>query len=149
MVGTFLCTRLRVWSGVATLLAATVCMVNRGVAAGSPGEVFGGLPTAEPVVVEATPASVAFVDVPVGDTYTQTVRLRNVSRGSVTVTKIAGSTAEVGISRVVLPMALEAGSSAMFTVSYKPRTAGSKTGTISVMTSASTTPWLLDVKASA
>jgi hypothetical protein len=149
MFGKILRAGLRICGVAATLVMATVCMVSRGVAAGRPEAMFGGLPAAEPVVLEATPAVVAFVDVPVGDTYTQTVRLTNVSRAGVTVMKISGSATEMGINGVALPLVLEAGSSTTFTVSYKPTIAGSNAGTISVMTSASATPWTLDVKASA
>src|SRR5438270_9224477 len=124
MVGKFLGAKLRGWSAIATLLVATVCMVSRGVAAGRPEAMFGGLPAGEATMMEATPGSVAFANVPVGDTYTQMVRLTNVSSGSVTITKISGSQADLGISQIALPMVLEAGSSTTFTISYKPKAAG-------------------------
>jgi len=85
----------------------------------------------------------------VGDRYTQTVRVSNVSNERVTITKISGSSADLGISQVTFPLVLEAGGRATFLVSYHPKKTGRCAERVYVITSASTTPWSIGVKASA
>jgi Abnormal spindle-like microcephaly-assoc'd, ASPM-SPD-2-Hydin len=145
MAGEHLCVGLRVRGAViVTIFLALICMVDRGVAAGRP-ERFGGLPASE--LLEATPARVVFADVPVGETYTQTVRVSNISQEKITIVKVAGSGVELGISQLALPVVLDAGSSAMLKISYKPQRAGRSVRQVRVTTSASATPWTLEVQA--
>ena len=149
MVGKFVCARARASSAVlVSAMFVMTCMVSGALAAGRPGEKF-GLPAEEGQPIEATPGSIMFGDVPVGETYTQTVRLSNVGRETLNIIGIAVSSAELGISHVTVPMVLEAGSSSTFTVAYKPKSAGKGAGHIFVRTSAGATPMSLDVKTSA
>ena len=121
-------------------------MVDRGVAAGRP-EKFGGLPA--PELLTATPARVVFADVPVGETYTQTVRLSNISQEKITIVQVVAFSGELSVSPMPLPLVLEAGSGTLIKISYHPKRAGRRAGQVRVMTSGDSVPWLLEVKGSA
>jgi Abnormal spindle-like microcephaly-assoc'd, ASPM-SPD-2-Hydin len=148
MVGRHLCAGLRGRCAViAAIFAVFACMVDRGVAAGRPERVFGGLPASE--LLEGVPSRVVFAGVPVGDIYTQAVRVSNVSNERLTITKIFVSSAELEISQIALPLELKAEGSATFVISFHPQKSGSKRGQVRVMTSASAVPWTLEVEATA
>jgi hypothetical protein len=148
MVGRRLCAGLRGRCAViAAIFAVFACMVDRGAAAGRPERVFGGLPASE--LLEAIPARVIFANVPVGEMYTQTVRVSNVSNERLTITKIFGTSAELQISQSALPVELKPEDSATFVINFNPKKSGNHRGQVRVMTSVSALPWTLEVEASA
>lgn len=118
-------------------------------AAGGQGLAGGTRITAAAQPIEATPASVAFENVPVGELYSQTVRISNLSNARLQITKIASSAGEFAISGVTLPVDLEANANLNFTVGYRPKAARSIGGYIFIATSVSPSPLQIDVKASA
>jgi len=106
-------------------------------------------PTAAPTLMEVTPDAVSFLDVPPGETYTQTVRITNISEGTFQIKRITASSAEFGITGIILPVVVAPGMSETFTISYKgaPETHGD--AQLCIETSAGDMPLALKAKASA
>jgi Abnormal spindle-like microcephaly-assoc'd, ASPM-SPD-2-Hydin len=99
-------------------------------------------------LMQVTPDAVSFVDVPAGDTYTQTVRITNTSEGTFQIKRITASRADFLITDVILPVVVAPGTSETFTVSYRARAARAE-AQIRIVTSSSETPFVLNVRASA
>ena len=134
--------------GVLALAGVFVGMagaVERAVAGGQEAEQSGATAGA----VEATPASIHFENVPVGELYTQMVRLCNTAKTRVRITKIASSAPQFEISGVTLPVEIEPGANLNFTVGYAPKSATNATGNIFIETNLAGAPLQLAVKASA
>jgi hypothetical protein len=97
----------------------------------------------------ATPASIAFGSVAVGSEATQTVSLTNNGSESAAISKIAATGTGVSISGAAAPMTLAAGQSANLAITYKPTTAGSLSGTVSITSNASNPSMVIDLTATA
>jgi Abnormal spindle-like microcephaly-assoc'd, ASPM-SPD-2-Hydin/Protein of unknown function (DUF1573) len=130
-----------------------LAVVFLGMAGTVAGAVAGGQEatqsTATARAIDATPASIHFENVPIGELYTQMVRLSNTANTRVRITKIASSAPQFEISGVSLPVELEPGANLNFTVGYRPKTASNATANISIETNLSGAPLHLGVKASA
>lgn len=87
-------------------------------------------PAAIQPVVQITPEVVNFVDVPAGDTYSQTVRITNVDEGTLQIQKITASSADFRITGVLLPVVVAHGTSQSFTISYQAKAKGLAEGQI-------------------
>jgi hypothetical protein len=98
--------------------------------------------------VEFTPDAVRFQDVPVGDTYTQSVRITNLAEGTLQIRKITTSNANFQVTGILLPVVVAHGTSENFTVSFRPKQEGRADSQISIFTSSSNSPLMLTVKAS-
>ena len=112
-----------------------------------------GTPKPEPAapaspLTEITPNTVSFVDVPVGDTYTQTVKIMNVNEGTLQIRKITASSPNFRITGILLPVVVAHGTSQSFTISYQAKVAGRTEGQISILTNSGDAPLVLGVKAS-
>lgn len=105
--------------------------------------------TAAAQPIEATPESVRFENVPIGELYTQMVRLSNQTNSRVRITDIASSAEEFAVSGVSLPVALEPGANVNFTVAYKPKVATNLVGRVSIATDLSAAALEIEVKAAA
>ena len=105
--------------------------------------------TAAAQPVEATPASVRFENVPIGELYTQMVRLSNQTNTRVRITNIASSAQEFAISGATLPLELEPGANFNFTIGYKPGVARNLVGCVSIATDTSAAPLEIEVRATA
>jgi len=99
-------------------------------------------------LMEVTPSTVSFVDVPVGDTYTQTVRITNVNEGTLQIRQITASSPNFRITGILLPVVVAHGTSQSFTISYQAKTEGRTEGQISILTNSGDAPLVLGVKAS-
>jgi Abnormal spindle-like microcephaly-assoc'd, ASPM-SPD-2-Hydin/HYDIN/CFA65/VesB-like, Ig-like domain/Cep192 domain 4 len=89
----------------------------------------------------ASPSSIPFGSVQVGDDGTQQATLTNSGGTSVTVSQVNVSGTGFTLSGVSLPLTLSAGQSFTFSVKFSPQAAGSASGSIAVVSSASgTTP---------
>jgi hypothetical protein len=106
-------------------------------------------PTAAPVLMEVTPDAVSFLDVPAGETYTQTVRITNVSEGTFQIKRITASSAEFRITGIMLPVVVAPGMNETFTISYKATPEANADGQLHIVTSAGDMPLPLKAKASA
>jgi hypothetical protein len=105
--------------------------------------------TAAAAALEVVPDVIRFVDVPVGETYTQTVRLANPGKTSVRIEKISMDGRDFGVSGAVLPLMLLPGSNANVTVSYRPRVAGRINAEMRIVTSGGASPVMVEVIAAA
>ena len=105
--------------------------------------------TAGPTLMQVTPESVSFLDVPAGETYTQTVRITNVSEGTFQIKRITASSAEFGITGIMLPVVVAPGMSETFTISYMAVPETHADAQLRIVTSAGDMPLALKGKASA
>lgn len=99
-------------------------------------------------LVEFTPEAVTFPDVPVGDTYTQNVRITNLGVNTLQIKKISASSANFQITGILLPVVVAHGTSESFTISFRPKVEGRADGQISIFTSSTDAPIVLKVRAS-
>src|SRR5437870_2477009 len=90
--------------------------------------------------LSASPASVAFGNVPVGSTSTQAVTFSNT--GNVNLTIALGSSTGPGlsISGLTFPLTLAAGQSSTFSVQFAPTATGSVSGSVSLVSNAPNSP---------
>lgn len=135
------------YKSVVFVLAGVVGMAGsarRAVAGGQGAREVENVAAAQ--AVEATPESISFENVPVGELYTQAVRISNVTNSKVKITSITASSVGLGISGVNLPLELEPGGSFSFTVGYKPKAEQKIAGRISISTDASSAPLMIAVK---
>jgi hypothetical protein len=98
--------------------------------------------------MEVTPDGVNFLDVPAGETYTQMVRLTNVSKETFQIKRIAVSSADFRITGILLPVVVAPGTSEAFTVSYRGR-AEAQAAQVHIVTSTGDTRVVVQVRASA
>jgi hypothetical protein len=96
-----------------------------------------------------SPASIAFGTVTVGSTATQTVKVTNTGSESATISKMAISGTGVSVSGLTTPMALAAGKTTSFTVTYKPSSPGTLGGTVSITSNATDASLVIDLSATA
>ena len=85
----------------------------------------------------ATPASIAFGSVAVGSEATQTVKLTNTGGEAATISKMSYSGTGVSVSGLTAPATLAAGQTVNLTVTYKPVSAGTLAGALSLTSNAS------------
>jgi len=90
-------------------------------------------------VIAASPTSLSFGSVQVGNSATRSEVLSNTGGSAISVSQVAVSGAGYGISGVTVPFTINAGQSFTFNVSFTPLAAGSPTGSISVASDASNT----------
>ena len=83
------------------------------------------------------PATVAFGSVPVGSTQSQNVTVTNSGGSSATISQATSTGAGVRISGLTLPLTLASGQSSTFQVMFVPTSAGSVTGSLAIVSSAS------------
>ncbi len=101
-----------------------------------------------PTAMEITPNAMSFVDVPVGDTYTQTVTITNANDGVLQIKKITASRDDFQITGIILPVVVAHGTSQTFTVSYRAQAEGRTAGEVSILTNSGDLPLVIPVKAS-
>ncbi|HXN51142.1 MAG TPA: choice-of-anchor D domain-containing protein [Candidatus Acidoferrum sp.] len=99
--------------------------------------------------MEVTPDAVSFVDVPVGETYTQTVRITNISEGTLQIKGITASSTDFRVTGILLPVVVARGTSESFTIAYRAKAEGGTGGEIRIVTSSGDAPLVLRVRASA
>lgn len=102
------------------------------------------LPTA---AVVATPESVSFLDVPIGDTYTQAVRLLNAGEATLQIKRITVSSADIHVAGVILPVVVAHGTSETLTISYRPTVEQRKEDEVRIFTNLSEAPIVVKVRA--
>jgi len=97
----------------------------------------------------ATPNSIAFGSVAVGSEATQTVQLANTGSEAATISKVAFSGTGVSVSGVTAPMNLASGATTKLTVTYKPTSAGTLTGNLSISSNATNPNVVVGINATA
>lgn len=83
------------------------------------------------------PTTVAFGNVTVGSMQSQNVTLINSGGSSATISQATATGAGVRVSGLTLPLTLASGQSSMFQVTFAPASAGSVTGSLAIVSSAS------------
>jgi hypothetical protein len=89
--------------------------------------------------ITPSPTSLGFGSVQVGNSSTKSEVLSNTGGSTITVSQVAVSGTGYGISGVTVPFTIDAGQSFTFSVSFTPQTAGSPSGSVSVVSNASNT----------
>jgi hypothetical protein len=99
--------------------------------------------------LSATPNSIAFGSVAVGSTATETVHLENTGSEAATISKMAFSGTGVSVSGVTVPMTVASGQTVNLTVTYKPVSPGTLTGTVSITSNATDPSMVIGINATA
>jgi polygalacturonase len=101
---------------------------------------IGGKGTSGPSQLTASPASVGFGNVITGTKTSQTVKLTNSSTASLAISQATVSGVGFSFTGLTSPATLAAGTSTTFTVVFAPSSAGSVTGSVSLVSDASNSP---------
>jgi hypothetical protein len=97
----------------------------------------------------ATPNSIAFGSVAVGSEATQTIKLENTGSEAAAISKVAFSGAGLSISGMTAPMTLDGGKATTLTVTYKPTSAATLAGNVSITSNASDPSIVIGINATA
>jgi hypothetical protein len=87
----------------------------------------------------ASPSTMAFGSVQMGNHQTASETLTNTGGSSVTITQAAATGAGFGVSGISLPLTLATGQSTSFTLTFAPQTSGAVSGGVSIISNASNT----------
>ena len=87
-----------------------------------------------------SPASVSYGNVSVGSSAPQTITLTNAGNATLTVTQLTASGAGFSVSGATLPLNINASSSASFTATFAPTSAGAASGSMSIVSNAPGSP---------
>jgi hypothetical protein len=111
-------------------------------ASGSPSTVaLSG--TGVQAAISLTPASVNFGSVAVGSTNSQTIRIGNTGTGVLTITQASITGTGFTTTGLTLPLSINAGQTSSFNVQYQPSAVGTASGSITIVSNASTSPSVL------
>ncbi|MGC1582366.1 MAG: choice-of-anchor D domain-containing protein [Candidatus Acidiferrales bacterium] len=91
-------------------------------------------------LLSATPASIPFGSVATGGTSSQTITLKNTGTSSVTVSAVTASGTGFSVSSLSPSATIAAGSSATLSAIFKPTSAGTDTGSVSISSNAPGSP---------
>ena len=105
----------------------TVSLTGTGVAASAPA-------------ISVTPSSVAFGNLTVKTSASQTMKLSNTGTADLAISQASVSGTGYGMSGLTAPVTVTAGASISFTVSFQPTTTGAATGSISISSNAGNSP---------
>src|ERR1700683_2717930 len=97
----------------------------------------------------AAPSSIAFGSVAVGSEATQTIKLENTGSAAIAISKVAFSGTGISVSGVTAPMTLDGGKSASLTVTYKPTSPTTLTGSVTVTSNASDSSMVIGINGTA
>jgi len=153
MVGTLRrCVCSRSWANVAFVIAGICASMTPPAAVSASGAGLDGSRTqlveSTPALVEVMPDDIGFRDVPVGETYSQAVRIKNVGRETLQIKQITAPSADFSIKGILLPVVVAPGTSESFTISFRSRQESRSEGQIRIVTSPGDTPIVLKVRAS-
>jgi hypothetical protein len=153
MVGTLRrCVRSRRWANMAFVIAGISASVTPPAAvraSGASSDSSRAQPIeSTPALVEVMPDDIGFKDVPVGETYSQAVGIKNVGRETLQIKEITAPSADFSIKGILLPVVVAPETSESFTISFRPRQEARSEGQIRIVTSPGDTPIVLKVRAS-
>ena len=89
-----------------------------------------------PATLTASPTSLTFTNVLVGQNSTQTETIKNTGGASAKITAVAASGTGFSVSGITLPVTLGSGQSVTFNVTFTPASAGSFSGNVTVSSNA-------------
>jgi Abnormal spindle-like microcephaly-assoc'd, ASPM-SPD-2-Hydin/Protein of unknown function (DUF1573) len=101
----------------------------------------------QPGSLQVNPQSVSFGKVGVGKQSSQNISFRNPGKNSISITQVTSSNPQFVLSGMTPPLNVPAGQAASFSISVKPTTIGSLSGTLSVVSDSSPTPQVLNLSA--
>ena len=90
-----------------------------------------------PATLTASPTSLTYTNITVGQTSSQTETIQNTGGTSATISAVGESGAGFTVSGITPPVTLTAGQSTTFTVKFAPTSAGTFPGTVTVTSNAS------------
>ena len=93
--------------------------------------------------VNLTPSSVSFGNVTVGSPSTQTIKLTNSGTGALTFSQVSVTGGGFSLSTLSLPITLNAGLSTTFNVQFAPASAGTASGSVTIVSNAPNSPALI------
>ncbi|MGA7622117.1 MAG: choice-of-anchor D domain-containing protein [Candidatus Acidiferrales bacterium] len=96
----------------------------------------------------ANPATVNFGSVNVGSSGSQSITLTNSGSGSVTISQATASGNGFSMNGLSAPVTIAAGQQASFTVKYAPASAGSASGSVSIVSNAPSSPLVVSLAGS-
>lgn len=99
--------------------------------------------------LQLTPNQIRFGEVPVGELSSQMVRLTNVSEQLQQIDRIEVPDTEFRVSGQVMPFVIASGTSADFTLSYRPGSERQRAGSILIYSAGRRAPLAVDLRASA
>ncbi len=88
----------------------------------------------------AKSSSAEFGDVVLGDSSILPIEIYNTGTGSVTISQAAVTGTGFSISGLLLPLVLSVGQNAGFNITFAPTSAGSVTGSVSIVSNATNSP---------
>jgi fibronectin type 3 domain-containing protein len=92
------------------------------------------------VQLSITPSSTNFGNVPLGSSSIQPVVLNNTNTSSITISQANVAGREFSISGLFLPLTLAAGQNSTFGIAFTPSSAGTVTGSLSLVSNATSSP---------
>jgi len=129
------------WNALAVLLALAGMLGCQGFSTGkssSQGQNTQDPPTG--AALGATPSSIGFGNVQIGTSQTLAETITNTSESSLTVTEAAVTGAGFSTSGLTLPLTLDAGQSATFSIVFSPQSAGSASANLALTNDGSSSP---------
>jgi hypothetical protein len=96
--------------------------------------------TATTPSIEVLPSSIAFGNVAVGVTNTQTVAINNGGTADLSISQATITGTGLSLSGISVPLTVAAGTSSYFNVAYGPTATGSVSGTITLTSNAASSP---------
>jgi hypothetical protein len=95
-----------------------------------------------------TPASVSFGNVTVGAPNSQTIQLKNNGTGVLTISQVSAAGPGYSTSALALPLSLNPSQSTTFNVQFSPASAGSASGSVSILSNAPNSPAVIALSGS-
>jgi hypothetical protein len=90
--------------------------------------------------LSVSPSSLSFGNLATGSTSAQNVTISNTGNSSVSISQISATGTGFSTSGITLPLSLATGQSTSFSVSFAPTSAGSLSGSVSVVSNATNSP---------
>lgn len=106
---------------------------------------LGNSGTPSPATISVSPGSVSFGSVPVGNTASQSVTITNSGGSSLTVTQASMTASGFSLTGISLPLTVGAGGQSNFNIVFSPKTAGTVSGSVSILSDASSSPSAVSV----
>ena len=97
------------------------------------------------IQLSTTPTSLSFGNLATGTTAVKGVTISNTGSSSVSISQISASGAGYSTSGITLPLSLAAGQSASLSVTFAPTSAGSVSGSVTVVSSATNSPSIISL----
>ncbi|MGC2537728.1 MAG: choice-of-anchor D domain-containing protein, partial [Candidatus Sulfotelmatobacter sp.] len=102
-----------------------------------------------PATLSATPASLTFTNVQVGQSSTQTETVQNTGASNAQISQVAASGTGFSISGITTPVTLTPGQSASFSLTFAPQSAGSFSGSVPITSNATNSTLSITLSGSA